>query len=575
MRVLLLHHADQIPPDDRRWDLVIDLGRAPRSTYDAWNCGPGGRVLSLFDWANEIDDLYRTKELLELGLGRLLDRDGIDWWDVCSLMLSPDLQQFMLARRVARELDEHCDVHATRDSALVRGVQALLGVPIATHHQASPLDRLRSGMQSARTLDPRELFQILQDKFDGAHRIRWYLSRRPHCDGVPMVLCPSAYINVSRAVARQAASSPKKVFYLVLARGSARISSLPPNVRVASLDGYFKPSNRDELHTLVSQWEKVRERLVASSEEFLMADRAGVLRRLPSLLKWGVAVRDAWSTILDTENVVECFCADDSNPYTRIPLILAKKRRLPSVASHHGALDFRLAFKRSHGDIRLVKSEMERDYAVSICKVPARQIVLDLPETKPVIRTVPSTGDAPGCLTFFTEAYHSSGFREAEVFRELVPKLLSVTQALRLHLVFKLHPFDGVKKMRACLRTAVQDVDREHVHLWDGPMSNERWQATRVIVTGQSSVAVEAAEKGIRTFLCRWLGDPFSGYQKQFVHYGIGHLLNSAEEIVRIPELLRTSTAEEMAAEPLSYDIESMEGLEFDSVQTLRAGASR
>ena len=113
-----------------------------------------------------------------------------------------------------------------------------------------------------------------------------FLSRRPHCETIPTVLCPSAYVNVSRAVAQHAASCPQKIFYLVLARRSARITPLPSNVRVASLDGYFVPSNRDELHTLAKQWEELRERLVSSSEEFLMADRAGVLGRFPSLLRW-------------------------------------------------------------------------------------------------------------------------------------------------------------------------------------------------------------------------------------------------------------------------------------------------
>lgn len=575
MRVLLLHHADQIPPDDRSWDLVIDIGRAPRSTYHRWSSGTGGRVLSVYDWATEIDDLRCTKDLLGLGLGRLLDRDGIDWWDVCSLMLSPDLQQFMLGRRMAREFDEHCDLHATRDSSFVRGVQALLGVPVAIHYQPSPIGRLVSGIQSARALDHRELFQTIQDKFDPEHRIRQFLSRRPHCETIPTVLCPSAYVNVSRAVAQHAASCPQKIFYLVLARRSARITPLPSNVRVASLDGYFVPSNRDELHTLAKQWEELRERLVSSSEEFLMADRAGVLGRFPSLLRWGVAVRNAWSRILDTENVVECFCADDSNPYTRIPLILAKKLRLPTIACHHGALDCRLAFKRSHADIHLVKSEMEKDYAVSICKVPASKVVLNLPKGKPLIPAVGWTGHAPGCLTFFTEAYHSAGFREVEVFRELVPRLLKVAQTLRLHLVIKLHPFDGVKKMRACLRTAVPDADRGRVHVWTGSISNERWLATRVVVTGQSSVALEATEKGIPTFLCQWMGDPFSGYQKQFVRYGIGHLLGSEEEILRIPELLN-ALAFPATLDPSSSGTEITEiGLDVGSVQILSAGASR
>lgn len=540
MRVLILHPADQVVPQGN-WDLVIDTGRAPRSTYRAWSTQTGGRVLSVYDWASDIDDLYRTKDLLELGMGRLLDRDGIDWWDVCSLMLSPDLQQFLLGRRAARELDSRCQLYATRDSAFARGLQGVLGVPATVYRRGSSLDSLHSAFHAARTLDRGELFQVLQDKFDVGHRVRRWFARRPQGDGRPIVLCPSAYINVSGAVVNHAIANPEKEFYMVLARRNARISASPPNVAVGSLDGYFVPSNRTELRLLMHQWEPLRRRLVASSEEFSMADNAGVLGKIPSLLRWGIAIRDAWSRVFQIENVVECFCADDSNPYSRIPLMLAKKRRLPTTACHHGALDCRLAFKRSHADVHLVKTEMEWDYTVSVCKLPAHKVVLKSCETRPAVRTPEPSNCKPGCLTFFTEAYHSAGFREVEVFRELIPNLLTAAQKMGLQLVIKLHPFDGVKKMKLCLRGALSDFDRKLVQVWSGTMSDERWRSSKVIVTGQSSVALEAARKGIPTFLCEWLGDPFSGYQKQFARYGIGKLLGSAEEISKIPDILRAA----------------------------------
>jgi hypothetical protein len=518
--------------------VVIDTARAPRSTYRAWSARTGGRVVSVYDWGREIDDLYRTRDLLELGMGRLLDRDGIDWWDVCSLMLSPDLQQLMLGRRVARDLDPNCELHATRDSAFVRGMQALLGVRAKIHRHGSAIDTLRSALHAVQTLDRGELFQVLQDKFDGGHRLRSWFARHPYGNGKPIILCPSAYSNVSRAVANYAGSCPQKDFYMVLARRNARISALPPNVRVASLDGYFVSSNSSELRSRLHEWAHLRRRLVASSEEYLMADSAGVLGRIASLLRWGIAVRDAWSGVFQIENVVECFCSDDSNPYTRIPLLLAKKRRLPTIACHHGALDFRLAFKRSHADVHFVKTEMEWDYTVSVCKLPAQQVVLKSCEGKPAVRTPALCDSKPGYLTFFTEAYHSAGFREVEIFSELMPKLLFASQKLGLQLALKLHPFDGVKKMKSCLRAALSEPDRKLVQVWSGAMSDERWRSTHVMLTGQSSVALEGVEKGIPTFLCRWLSDPFSGYQKQFVRYGIGKLLGSVEEILNIPEAL-------------------------------------
>lgn len=536
VKVLILHPADQIPP--HRWDVVIDLGRAPRSTYHAWSDKTCGRVLSLYDWAREIEDLYRTKDLLQLGMGCMVDRAGIDWWDVCSLMVSPEMQQFILGRRVARELDPRCQLHATRDTAFVRGLQAVLGVTATIHRRQGPgLDRLRSALRSARTLDRGEMFQVLQDKLDGTHRVRHWFARRPRGNGNPLVLCPSAYINVSHTVASYATSHPEKEFFMVLARSNARISALPKNVRAASLDGYFDRPNSPEVRSLLHQWDQLRRHLMRNSEEFFMAESAGVLSRIPALVRWGIPIRDAWSRIFEIENIAECFCADDSNPYTRIPLILAKKRKLPTVACHHGALDCRLAFKTTHADVHLVKTEMERDYAISVCRLPSKKVSFETSEAS--LQIDDPCGKDSGCLTFFTEAYHSAGFREGELFRDLLPNLLAAAREMRLKLVLKLHPFDGRRKMNLCLSAALPRRDRKSIQVWSGPMSSERWRVTEIMVTGQSSVALEAVKKGIPAFLCKWLGDPFSGYQKQFVRYGIGKLLESVEEVLKIPRIVQ------------------------------------
>lgn len=557
MKVLLLHPADDLPSGNSRWDLVIDTARAPRSTYQARGQRTGGRVVSIYDFAEEVEDLYRIRKLLDLGMGRLLDVHGVDWWDVCSLMISPDLQQLMLARRLAGELDGACEVHATRDSSFARGIQAVLGASVVVQRRVSTLDRFRSSLLAARKLDAGELLQVLQDKFDVNHGFRRYLSARPVSSGNPVVLSPSAYINVTRTIARRAAGFPEKEFYLVLARRSAGIADLPENVRVASLDGYFGRASMDEFRALLQEWEALRERLVLSSDEFLMADAAGVLLRIPSLLRWGLAVRDAWLRVLETENVVECFCADDSNPYTRIPLILAKKRRLPTLACHHGALDNRMAFKRSHADAYLVKSEMERDYTVRICRVPADRVVFERSVENSIAQVPARGGSGQGCIVFFTEAYHSAGFREEEIYRELMPAMLTAGHVLGLRVVIKLHPFDSVKKLQQSLRSVLSGVDRRRVHIWSGAMSEERWWKTRVAVTGQSSVSLDSQSRGIPTFLCQWLSDPFSGYQKQFVSFGIGRLLSSVAEVGRIPEMLNEAADSASSRTPFALTNES------------------
>jgi len=49
---------------------------------------------------------------------------------------------------------------------------------------------------------------------------------------------------------------------------------------------------------------------------------------------------------------------------------------------------------------------------------------------------------------------------------------------------------------------------------------------------------MDSQSRGIPTFLCEWLRDPLSGYQKQFASFGIGRPLRSAAEIGRLPGLL-------------------------------------
>src|SRR5581483_2716788 len=142
------------------------------------------------------------------------------------------------------------------------------------------------------------------------------------------------------------------------------------------------------------------------------------------------------------------------------------------------------------------------------------------------------------CLIFFTEAYHSAGFREEEVYRDLLPSLLDAAQALGLVVVIKLHPFDSLRKMKRYVSAMLSSSDRARVRIWDGVMTEERWQQARVAITGQSSVALESQAREIPTFLCGWLSDSLSGYQKQFVRYGVGTFLDSAFDLARIPELL-------------------------------------
>ena len=58
----------------------------------------------------------------------------------------------------------------------------------------------------------------------------------------------------------------------------------------------------------------------------------------------------------------------------------------------------------------------------------------------------------------------------------------------------------------------------------------------------QSTVALQCASLGIPVFLCSWLRDSSSGYVDQFSRFGVGHILESADELSRIPSLLEMNS---------------------------------
>jgi hypothetical protein len=59
-------------------------------------------------------------------------------------------------------------------------------------------------------------------------------------------------------------------------------------------------------------------------------------------------------------------------------------------------------------------------------------------------------------------------------------------------------------------------------------------------LTVQSSTALECAALNVPIFFCAWLRDPYSGYVQQYARFGVGHVLESADEIAEIPGLLET-----------------------------------
>jgi len=538
LRVLLLHPSDTLPwpTPSERWDLIIDFARAPDSAYENWRRQAGCPLLSLYQFAEEVGDLRVTRELLQLGTGYLGDHWGIDWWDVLSLEIMAELRQLMLVHRLSKELHRNCELYATRLHPLATALQKLLGARLTflESNFRAVIRRMRHYHEAFSHLDTAELAQVLADKFDSDHSIRRRAACRTRPTGMPVILLPSAYLNVSRVALSYAEQLPVHQFLLVHARNNARVAALPPNVRSASLSPYFVPSDTLEIASLLDSWSGLRKHLVYGAEEFNMADAMGLLGKIPTLLRWGLALRDAWSRVLKSENVTACFSADASNPPSSIPLIMAQKRGLPVLACHHGALDYQMAIKTNHADVYLAKSEMERDYLRRICRLAAEKIVV-----APRVSSRPPRAlrhSAPW-MVFFTEPYASSGWRSDEVYRDLLPRLCALARTCGLKLVFKLHPFESIKGHRKMLRRLVPQYERQ-IEVLAGPPSGQLWNNTRFALTVQSSTAVECCALGIPVFLCAWLRDPWAGYLQQYARFGVGHVLESPDRISEIPELL-------------------------------------
>jgi hypothetical protein len=551
MKVLLLHPEDAIPTDvaSHCFNLVVDFARAPNATYERWSRQSGCPIISLYNFAEEMEDLYATKDLIKTGIGAMVDRSGIDWWDVLSLAIVPDLQNLMLIPRLAEYLGTGCELYASRPFALANSLQAMLGGRLIVLGNTSAVRRYSQHYSNVLWhLNIAQLYQVAQDKFDRQHNFRRRLAARPVCSNKPVFLLPSGYINVSRMTAFLADLLPEESFLLVYARKGSRLRSVPANVQTVSLDSYFAASDKSESAALLREWDIFKQRLISCSKTFQVANVAGVFRGMPSLLQWVLALRNAWERVFELQNIAACVCADDSNPYSRIPLIMAKQQTIPTIALHHGALDLQMAVKTQHADCYLAKSAMERDYLLGPCRLSPDAVVgpASPPAAARKISSDRATSNKPW-LVFFTEPYRIGAWRSEEVYRELVPNLVDLALTCGLKLVFKLHPFESAGAHIRMLRKLLPRQEVRRIGVIAGPPTAELWHNTQIALTVESTTALECTTLGIPVFLCGWLRHYHGRYQEQYARFGFGHVLESIEQIANIPQLLES---EKVAVRP-------------------------
>ena len=546
MRILLLHPGDDPnlgPWAEQSWDRVIDLGIAGASTYEEWSKGlgcPVGRLPKL-----DIEDFTQVRRILFSGLGRMVDAHGFDWWELISIEYPDRVERILRLEKLAEEIGADDEVFASRDGfdghvmehLLGRGVRALLPAE-------SVVGTVLRKFSTAGKLGFGQVPQILGDKYDAGYRMRRWMSRGERGGDRAVVLLPTAYVNVSRTGLEYAAALPERNFLLVTTRQSGWVADTPKNVRAARLASYAsRKIQKGEYRYLLKCWRNLQAEFRDRTELFVLS-KLKAFECVPAMLRDGLAVRDAWVQVFEREPVTAVLCGDDSNTYTRLPLLIARERGLPAIACHHGALDGGHLIKRNHADVILAKGRMEKDYLVNTCGVAEGEVEIGAARRG----ELSSSRREKGAVVFFSEPYEIAGGRCLEFYREVLPNLAAVAAASQCGMVIKLHPQESLRERQGFVDAVLTPEQRKVVRVVEGRLSEELLAETQFAVTVASTTAVDCALRGIPAFLCTWLEYFNWGYAKQFAKFGAGVEISSPDEIGRIPAMLenfpRGSTAD-------------------------------
>ncbi len=556
MKTLLVHPEDSPcsgPWAGEKWDLIVDLGKSSAFTRSAWHERLHSPILQLDTLWRGIQDFDSIGQLVHAGRNQLIDESGLDWWDLVSVLIYPELQDAVLLTRLVAQLDATAELYATRQAWPASGVALLLQIPLQTFPDTSRPSHFRHYSRVLRRFSFDQLAQIFLDKYDLRYRLRSRFASKRRGVPVPFVLLPSAYTNVSRMALAYASLLPEQSFLLVATRRSGTQFDRAPNVTCASLAAYAGgPEPKAEYLELLSKWRKLQPNL-KRLPEFDLLFRAGQLEGFPNHFRDGLAIRNAWANVLSEERISAVMCGDDSNIYTRLPVLLARQQGIPTLDFHHGALDGRFLLKNLSSDLYLAKGEMERDYLVRICRLPAERVVVagpPLPHSIPVHeRGEKEPGKDEGSLIlFFSEPYEVGRLRTEDIYREILPPLARLAREFGRRLVVKLHPFESRAERMKLVARVLPPENAALVDVLDGPFAPELVAKAWFALTVESTVVIDCSLLGVPCFLCEWLTYSPYGYTHQYARFGVGRILNSPEQLNEIPRLILEP------AKPLSED---------------------
>jgi hypothetical protein len=495
-----------------------------------------------------MQDFDSIRQLLHAGRNQLLDDLGLDWWDLVSVLIYPELQDAVLLRRLAEQLDSSAELYATRQDWPASGVGLLLHRPVRTFASTSRSSHFRHYRDVLQRFSFDQLAQIFLDKYDLRYRWRSRFAAKRRGQPGPFVLLPSAYTNVSRIALAYASMLPEQSFLLVATRRSGTHFDPAPNVTCVSLAAYAGgPEPKAEYLELIGKWQTLQQDL-AQLPEIALLFRAGPLESFPNHFRDGLTIRDAWRKVLSEERIVAVMCGDDSNIYTRLPVLLARQQGIPTLDFHHGALDGRFLMKEMSSDLYLAKGEMERDYLLRLCRLPAERLILAGPPLPRSISAHERGKDEGSLILFFSEPYEALGARTEDVYRELLPPLARLAREFGRKFMVKLHPFESRTERVELIAKVLPAEDSSLVDVVGGPFTPEPVSKAWFAVTVESTTVIDCSLLGIPCFLCEWLNSSPYGYTSQYARFGVGRILKSPAELNEIPRMVTETVI------PLSAD---------------------
>jgi hypothetical protein len=544
MRVLLLQPEDSPergPWSRQHWDLIVDLGKSSLFSEERWARWCGCPVLRADSFRHGIADAKHVRQLFSAGRGWLIDEEGIDWWDLMSLLVAPYALTLPALLSVAKQISPSAELWATRPGGVADIVALVLRRSLQTFEPSALGRSATRAMHYAglvRRFSAAQVTEILLDKYDSGYRWRSRVALHRQSCAEPAVLLPSAYGNVSRMAAAYARLLPGQLFLMVATRRSARQFVAPANVQVRDLAAYAKARSAGaEITSLTDRWIKLRADLCESPELRVLV-QAGLLDSFPNWIRDGMSARNAWREVLEREPVEGVLCGDDSNLYTRLPVMLAARRKIKTVDFHHGALDGRYALKALPCDLYLAKDEMERDYLLRVCGLPAEKVVIGAPGPGNTPSAIELHRPSQSSVILFSEPYELAGMRADEVYRELLPSLCRVARQSGHRVILKLHPFESLSQRRRMVRDILTPEDRILVSVVDGPLTSELMARAWFGITVESTTVIDCLRNGICCFLCGWLSLSPYEYPQQYARFGVGEVLQDARQLLEIPSRL-------------------------------------